>query len=344
MRKAAKFSAGLLIAVFFLWLVIRNIDIREVIAYMQGISYWWLAPYTIVAILSHYIRSERWRLLVKRQGIEHQRNTLFAGVMVGYLINYAVPRLGEVSRSVYVAQKTEMSTSDVLGTVVLERVIDFACMLVLVGWVVVYIVTDMATLQRLFGEETFAYLNWLGEWQQLFGLILLAITGLLLIYLGYLAIKVWRKKSETGRRIAERIEGALKNFIYGLTAIFRMKNWPAFVISTILIWLGYALMAYIPFTAFGLTTEYGLGFTQALVVMIISAIGVALPSPGGVGTYHWFVTQTLVVLYSVPVTIGIAYAFVTHAVMMILVVVFTPIIVLLNTGGKINLSFIRRSL
>ncbi len=344
MQKSAKFIAGLIIAVFFLWLVLRNIEVREVIQYMQGISYWWLIPYAIVSILSHYLRSERWRLLVKRENISHQRDTLFAGVMIGYLVNYAVPRLGEVSRSVYVAKKTDMSTSDVIGTVVLERVIDLACMLLMVTVVLFVIITDLETMQRVFGEETLSFLAWLGEWQQIIAIALLMGIGVLFLYLSYLALNKWRKTSETGKTAAKRVESAVKNFAYGLTAIFRMKNWPWFLLTTFLIWFGYALMAYIPFTAFGITSEYGLGFTHAWVVMIISAIGVALPSPGGVGTYHWFVTQTLVVLYSVPLTVGIAYAFVTHAVMMILVIVVTPIIVLLNTGGKLNFSFLNRSL
>lgn len=344
MRKSAKFLAGLIVAVFFLWLVLRNIEIQEVLLYMQGISYWWLIPYTVVAVLSHYLRSERWRLLVKRENISHQRDTLFAGVMIGYLVNYAIPRLGEVSRSVYVAKKTDMSTSDVIGTVVLERVIDLACMLLMVTIVFFYIITDLATMERVFGPETVSFLAWLGEWQQITAILVVFAAGGLLLFLLYLAINSWRKKSDMGRAVARRIKATVKNFIYGLTAIFRMNNWPWFILTTFLIWFGYALMAYIPFTAFGITSEYGLGFTHAWVVMIISAIGVALPSPGGVGTYHWFVTQTLVVLYSVPLTVSIAYAFVTHAVMMILVIVVTPIIVLCNSGGKFNFGFLNRSL
>ena len=343
MRNSLKITAGVVVAIFFLWLALRNIEFSEVLFYMQGITYWWLIPYTVVSLFSHYLRSERWRLLVKREQHEHQRDTLFAAVLVGYLVNYAVPRLGEISRSVYVAQKSDMSTSDVIGTVVLERVIDFACMVVMIIGVVVFILADMQTVERVFGTGTLNFLAWLGEWQQIGMILFLLLAGSMLLYLSYMLLNRWRKRSSLGRKIASRVQESVGKFFYGLTAIFRMKNWPAFILTTIMIWVSYAAMSYIPFFAFDLPSEYGLGFHHAWVVMIISAVGVAIPSPGGVGTYHWFVTQTLVVLYSVPAAVALAYAFVTHAVMMLLIIVVTPLMVLVNNGGKLQLDIFNKS-
>lgn len=120
----------------------------------------------------------------------------------------------------------------------------------------------------------------------------------------------------------------------GLFAIRHLRQWPYFTGLTILIWAGYVIMAYIPFVAFNLHEDYGLGLEAALVIMTISSVGVALPSPGGIGTYHWFVRQGLLVLYGVPAANALAYAFVTHAVMMGVVVVTTPVILVWNKGLK----------
>lgn len=343
MRKSAKVVAGIFISVFFLWLVFRNIEFSEVLHYMQGITYWWLIPYFFVSLLSHFLRSERWRMLVQREHNVQHRDTLFAGVMLGYLVNYAVPRLGEISRSVYVAKKSDMSTSDVIGTVVLERIIDFACMLLMTLIVVFFIITDLETIQRVFGQQAVDFLAWMGELQQIATFALIMIAAAILVYALYLIINRWRKQSSLGKKIALRIENAIRQFIYGLTSILRLKNWPLFLLSTVLIWLCYAAMSYIPFIAFDLVSEHGLGFYHAWVVMVISAIGVSLPSPGGIGTYHWFVMQTLVVLYSVPATVALAYAFVTHAVMMIIVIIITPVIIFFNTGGKFSFDIFKKT-
>jgi hypothetical protein len=99
------------------------------------------------------------------------------------------------------------------------------------------------------------------------------------------------------------------------------------------IWFCYVLMTYIPFTAFDLHTEYGLGLREALVITVVSSLGIALPSPGGIGTYHWFVSRSMLLLFAVPEALGVAYAIVTHLVMMIIILVATPLLLAVNKAG-----------
>jgi hypothetical protein len=90
-------------------------------------------------------------------------------------------------------------------------------------------------------------------------------------------------------------------------------------------------MAYIPFYMFSMQETYNLGLADATTLMILASIGVVLPSPGAIGTYHWFVKQTLLVLFGVPETIGLAYAFVTHSAMLLIVIGGTPLFLFINT-------------
>ncbi|MEX2395520.1 MAG: lysylphosphatidylglycerol synthase domain-containing protein, partial [Balneolales bacterium] len=67
---------SLLVGGIFFWLAIRNVPLETLLGYMQGITYWWIAPYAFVALGSHYIRAERWRLLIREENTNPSRNTL----------------------------------------------------------------------------------------------------------------------------------------------------------------------------------------------------------------------------------------------------------------------------
>ena len=102
---------------------------------------------------SHYIRAERWRLLLGGTKLRAHRSTLFAGVMFGYLINIPFPRLGEISRPMYVAKQLGESNSKLIGTIVLERFIDVISMLIIMGLVAYFLLSDVDILSRLLGID-----------------------------------------------------------------------------------------------------------------------------------------------------------------------------------------------
>lgn len=98
------------------------------------------------------------------------------------------------------------------------------------------------------------------------------------------------------------------------------------MVYTVLIWVSYVLMIYVPLSMFDLHTAYSIGFSDALVITMIASIGIVIPAPGGIGTFHFFTTQTLFLLYSVPETTGLAFATITHTASMIIIVLATVIL------------------
>src|SRR5690625_7855462 len=88
---------------------------------------------TPVLVFRHYLRAERWKLFLPDPERKVLRSTLFAGVMLGYLVNYLVPRLGELSRPVYVARKNGLSPGKLIGTIVAERLFDLFVLLLLLA-------------------------------------------------------------------------------------------------------------------------------------------------------------------------------------------------------------------
>jgi len=325
MKRFLKIGLALTLGGVFLWLAFRNVKLQDVWRYAQHIHFGWILPFAIAAMFSHIFRAERWRLLIEHEKEELDRVTLISGVLVGYLMNLVGPRFGEVSRPVYVAKKEGISTSKLMGTIVLERIFDVVVMVLMMAVVSVYLISDVSLLRQIFGDETIDFLT---NKSSLFTYGWVALALLLIALLGYVTIKFilfLGTKFEWLQEWVDHTIEALHMFKDGILSAREVKNWWLFVLYTILMWSCYTLMTYIPFWMFNMQDVYHLNLLDALVITVISAIGIAIPSPGGIGTYHYLVKQSLLVLFAVPAVTGLAYATITHASMVIFVAIITPI-------------------
>ncbi len=316
---------SLLVGGFFLWLSLRNIDLSELWQYVQLMSYGWIFPYLAFCLLSFLFRSERWKLLMESEHPGLRSSTLFTGVMFGYAVNYAIPRAGEISRTLYVARREGMSGSAVLGTVVLERIIDLLAMLLLLVLVIFFVISDRQTMDALFGPQIYLILDELRSPIVLVLLIVIGIISAVLLWRAVIYILNKRRRDLESGEESVGVKRIVYSFTDGITSVRKIRKWPQFLIYTAGMWFCYVMLTYIPFYAFDMAETFGLGLPEAAAVMVISTIGVTLPSPGGLGTYHWFVKQSLLVLYAVPAVTGVAYAIITHAGMMLSVLLVTPL-------------------
>lgn len=332
MRKNWKTIAiSLPIGALFVWLAVKNVNFDEIGDAFSKIQYGWIPAFILISTLSYMLRAERWMLLLGEEREKANRSTFYAGTMFGYLMNYVIPRIGEVSRCVYVSKKDGIPTLKLIGTVVLERVIDTLMLLLMVIFLFVYVITDSETIIRLFGEKNAELILGAGSWQTALiglGLILIVLTGYLLVHK---LLSFFAKRESLLGKISIKILGLIQVFIEGLSNIKKVHNWPYFVILTIAMWVCYVMMTYVPFSMFNMQETFHLGIADAATLMVLAAIGVALPSPGGIGTYHWFVKQTLFVLFAVPESEGLVYAFVTHSSMLVLVLLISPIFIGINS-------------
>ena len=122
----------------------------------------------------------------------------------------------------------------------------------------------------------------------------------------------------------------LVSFKSGLLTLRRTGRPFAFVASTVLMWACYAVMAHLPFVMLGMTDPYNLSLLDSWSVMVLGAIGVALPTPGGVGAYHFITKTTLVHLFAVAEDPALTYAVLTHAAQFVLYVAAGSICLILQ--------------
>ena len=121
---AFKFLAFISIGIFLFWKVYKDQPIDELIESAQNVNYWWISLGLLIGILSHYIRALRWGIALDSMGISARKDNLFHSVMVGYLANLAIPRMGEVSRAAVLKKYNQVPFSAGFGTIVSERIID----------------------------------------------------------------------------------------------------------------------------------------------------------------------------------------------------------------------------
>lgn len=325
-----KVLIGLLIALGFLYLAAYNVDWDTTLESLRQMRYGWVVPFVLVTLLAHYIRAERWKLLVETNGATAKRMSLFTAVMFGYLVNFAVPRLGEVSRCVYLGKKEQMKTASVVGTVVLERIIDLLMLALMFIIVFSLIFTDDEKLVQVFGYNPAS--------PTVVGLfVAITVAGLFGAILGLSQrqkLANYLEKNFSSSSILHRLGMMLLSFVEGLVSIKKVKQWPLFLLLSAMMWTCYIAMTYLPFEAFIEQALNERSFGDAIIVMCVSTVGIILPSPGAIGTYHWFVVQALTIIFGVTASTAFAYAIASHSATLFVVLIFSPLLLLLNNLKK----------
>jgi glycosyltransferase 2 family protein len=278
----------------------------------------WLMAMAAVAIASHVLRAERWRMLMVPSGHYSKLNHSFYSLMVGYLVNLVIPRGGEVSRcyNLYKLDKTPVQIS--FGTVVTERIVDVLCLLILIG------LSFFMESRKLF--QFIETLPWNSGQEGLKKYVIPAIivTVIILLFLGTFFIV------RRNIKIRNYLTRTWTGFREGLLSIFKLKNKKRFILYSIFIWLLYFLMSYTVIKAFPSTAE--LGFSAVLSLFAIGAIAMAAPLPGGTGAYHVLVPQGLVFLYAIPQADAVAFTFIFHGWQTLIMIVCGAISLLITSA------------
>lgn len=301
-RTFLKYLFSALLTVLFLYLAFRQTDFEKLLVSMKNANYWWFLLFFALLMISHVLRSWRWRYLLEPIKPNIALNSLFSGVMVGYLVNNLLPRAGEIVRPYAIGKLESIPKSAALGTIVVERIMDTVSFLILV-----------ALMPLLYDgplRDTF-------PWLERTGVIVSSIT--FAIVFSFVTLMIRRDLTDRllrsmgkflPQKLSLRVDKIAHSFLDGFLFLKRPDNFFIIVVLSIGVWVMYILMMYTAFYAFDLH----LGFRAAIVLQALVSIGFAMPTPGATGSYHVFASQTLSGLFFVPNEIALSYATLTHAV------------------------------
>ncbi|MBA2613272.1 MAG: flippase-like domain-containing protein [Bacteroidetes bacterium] len=318
-KKSAKsiiqFIVLLGIGVLFIWLSVRQITPEqrsEIFDAFRQADYFWVVISLVISLLSHFLRAYRWNYLLKPTG--HRVNLLNANcyVLIGYLTNYGIPRMGEISRCTVAAKYDDVPFEVAFGTVITERIIDFILFLLIFAFTFFVQFTELAGLANEYIFDP--ALHWLnGIMQSPTKIIILsAIVGVLL-----LAFFLLRKKFSS--LLKGKLGGIIKGMGQGLGSIAKMDKPFQFIALSLLIWACYFYSLYVCFFALKGTSH--LGQSECLTLLLFGTFGVIF-APGGLGAYPAIVGGILVATYHVDIVSSFALPWLLWTSQFILILFF----------------------
>ena len=287
------------IGIFCIFFSFRNISFTDFTKYFYEINYLWVFVGIFLGALSHISRSYRWKYLIEPLGYKLGFINSVLAVFSAYLINYTIPRAGDIARATMISKYEKIPLDKTLGTIVAERAVDVICILTIIATGLIFEFNRIS--------------------EKLISLIENTEISVVIIYVGVIILILFvsnrvLRKSKYYKSILNFFSGIIE----GLTIIFKMEKRVPFILHSIFIWLMYILMFWATSMAFFELHE--VAFYQFMISFTLAAISIML-SNGGIGIYPLAVEESLG-WYGVESTTGLAFGWVSWLSQTMMVIIF----------------------
>lgn len=270
--------------------------LKKLIQDFGTVNWWWILIVLLAFTVSNIFRALRWQMLLEPMGYRVRFLNALLTILLGYMSNLFLPRMGEVVRAGALARYEKLPMEKVMGTLVIDRLMDFVCLAGVVGLAFVLESDTLWTFvaQQRGGEQGGASpgsaLLWL--------LLAVAVVAAVAIY-------VFFRRKTTDIPLFKKAGDLLKGFWTGLLSVFKLKSPGLFLFYSVGIWVMFYLQCWLNLLAFPPTAH--LDMSAALMVFVFGTLGFVVPSPGGMGTYHALCIAGLA-LYGISGSDAFSYA------------------------------------
>ena len=296
-KKTLKIIIPLLFGGGLVWYLFTIIPPKTLLEYFKNANYWWIALGLFFGILSHLSRAYRLKFMLEPLGYKPRFINSTLAVLIGYFVNLAIPRAGEVSRASVMTNYEGIPFEKGFGTIVAERIADLIMMFLIIG---ITLLIQFDFIIKLLTKNVDPIKM---------GLSLIVFVGVAFLFYSYV------RKSTNG--LGLKIKTFVKSLIEGVTSIFRMKDKWAFIFHTVFIWVMYILMFWATIPAInGLEVPFG----GILVGFIAGGFSIAATN-GGIGLYPLAVAGAFT-LFGVPEEPSTAFGSVMWAAQTAMIIIF----------------------
>ena len=280
-----KYVLFLGLGVFLVWWSLHKIPDKNWPFFKQAIlsaKYWIIIPVFFILITSHILRAYRWRMLMYPLGYKPTFANTFFAVMIGYLANMAVPRLGEVLKCTILARYEKVPADKLVGTIVAERAFDILFLLLVFLLAFIFQYDIVSHYSSALFKKAFASGNGSISVLKIFAVVLVVVFVLAFI-------RAWFNRNRHLSFIVS-IKQVLKGVWQGLVSVKHLHHkWP-FLLASIGIWSLYIAGTWLGFYATAGTEN--LGVDVAIAALAFGSVGMIL-TPGGFGSYAIFIALIL---------------------------------------------------
>ncbi|MFC4723091.1 lysylphosphatidylglycerol synthase transmembrane domain-containing protein [Geojedonia litorea] len=262
LAKILKITLPLLLGVVLIWYSLSKISFQDLVQYFKNADYMFIGLGLLFGLLSHLSRAYRWKFMIEPMGYNLRLPNSIMAVFATYLVNYTIPRAGEVTRATILTNYEGVPFEKGFGTIVAERIADMCIMMLIIAI-------------TLFLEFEFIFQFFIER----FDPFKISIAIAILLILGFLFFIFLKRSSST---FAIKIRSFVEGLIEGVLSIFKMEKKWAFIFHTFFIWAMYVLMFYI--TTFALDETSNIPLAAILIGFISASFSIAATN-GGIGSY-----------------------------------------------------------
>jgi uncharacterized protein (TIRG00374 family) len=298
------------LGIFLVWWSLSRISPDEkekMLVSLHNANYWYLIPVVIALLASHFSRAMRWKILMEPLGYKTHIGNTYLAVLIGYLANLAIPRLGEILKCTILAKYEKVPADKLVGTIVAERAFDMIC-LALVMVICIITQTDLIGdfIYNLARENVGTGLS---VTKIVIGVGILVAAGAAMLF-------VFKKFAHIS--FVTKIKKIVAGVWQGLTSVRFVKHKGWFIFHTLFIWSMYLASVQIGMWALKETSHYGL--IESLTVLFTGSVAMIV-TPSGIGLYPILVMQTME-LYGLSQAYGTAFGWLLWTVQFFQILIF----------------------
>lgn len=303
-RTVTRTVIGFLLAAVFLYLAFRNTNLEDLWNSLKSANLWWIAALVPIGLFSHWIRALRWRYLVAPIKKETSVRNLFSAVMIGYMVNNVLPRAGELVRAFVIGRLEGISKSSALGTIVVERILDTVTFLFMLC-IILFLYPNSLDPFVENVESVRIYF--------LIGSVLLLVLSTVMFVKSEALFRLMKLlKPLAPKRYSERFDQIVESFLSGIGAGAARESLVVVSLLSIVLFAVYASSLYTAFLTLEPIAAFRFDFGVAVILLTITTVAYVLPAPGAMGTYHSFLTFSLVNMYGVDTVHALSFSIITH--------------------------------
>lgn len=322
-----KYGISALLAAALLYFAFRGVNWTDFWSALKACRWEYVILSMLFGLLAFLCRATRWRELILPLDSSTTLRTCFNAVNISYVVNMALPRVGEVLRCGYITRHSAKETDEegevrrkasfdkVLGTAALERSVDIV---VLLGLLVIFLLFTWDRFGGFFSEKIFGAAAG--------GFSAMKAVKILLV-VAALAAAVWATFHFADRwKPLRKISDFCKGLGQGFLSCLKMKRAWWFFFLTAMIWVCYWMMsatilwavqgidpaAVSPALADTVSRTQGLNLTDAMFLMLAGGLSSLVPVPGGFGAFHFIVAGAISYVYGLPFEFGMIFATLSH--------------------------------
>ncbi len=273
-----RYCVPAVITVGLCYLLVRGMDLRQMWETIcTQCDFRWIAVNILLLIGAMWARAARWQLQLRALGIKASVWVLTLSVFGTYAVNLVFPRLGEVWRTGFVAERQKAPFTTVFGSMVADRLSDT----VMVGLI-------SLSAFVLAGPQLMSYLGQNpGLMARVIGLLCSPVLWGCVT--AVLAVTVWIFVRYPENKVVATCRRLWQGLWEGFAVIGRMRGKGLWLFYTLILWACYFVGLVCAFMSFPLVAEVMVrhGLTAVLLCFVLTSLSMLVPSNGGIGPWQW---------------------------------------------------------